>query len=143
MNRLRPSRAVVVAGAGAALLLTAQPAGAAPTDTGFPIPIAVAGFTPPGFPAAAAGHVVASTDPEMPGVTRFTARALCCFFVHWCNLSTGAADTVFVNHTDAGYSSADARTGSRPVVATVTASTGSPGYPIVTVLRGTGGWMVS
>ncbi|MFX1787051.1 hypothetical protein [Prescottella equi] len=136
MNRLRLRRAVVVAGAGAVLLLMAQPAAAAPTDTVFPIPLA--GFSIAPLPYAGAGYVVASTDPEMPGVTRFKpASRFCCVFIHWRNLSTGTADTVYLD-----YPSVDARTGSGVVVATVTAPDGPPGYPVITVLAGAGGWMV-
>ncbi|MCA1008365.1 hypothetical protein LCL87_21870 [Rhodococcus hoagii] len=137
MNHLRLLRAFVVTGAGAVLLLTAQPAAAAPTDTVFPVPIAAVGFYPPGLPSAGAGHVVAGTDPEMPGVTRFTGHTFCCVFIHWRNLSTGAADTVYL-----GYPSVDANTGSGFVVATVTAPDGPPGYPAITVLPGAGGWTV-
>ncbi len=130
------SPAFVVAGAGAVLMLTAQPAAAVPTDTVLPIPIVGFSITP--LPYAGAGYVVASTDPETPGVTRLKpASRFCCVFIHWGNLSTGAADTVYLD-----YPSVDARTGSGVVVATVTVPEGPPGYLIATVLPGAGGWTV-
>ncbi len=95
MNRLRLRRAVVVAGAGAVLLLAAQPAAADPTDTVLPIPLAGFGISPPGLPNAGAGFLIASTDPATPGVTRFRPAGIyCCVVINWRNLSTGAADSV-------------------------------------------------
>ncbi len=118
------------------MLLVAQPAAAAPTDTVLPIPLA--GFSLAPLPYAGAGYVVASTDPETPGITRFEpASRFCCVFIHWRNLSTGAADAVYLD-----YPSVDARTGSGVVVATVTVPPGPPGYLMITVLPGAGGWIV-
>lgn len=138
MKRQRLRRAVVVAGAAAALSFVAQPAAAAPTDTVFPIPIAGFGISSPGLPNAGAGYLIAGTDPETPGVTRFRpAGTYCCVLVNWRNLSTGAADTVYL-----GYPSVDARTGSGIVVATVTAPPPAPGYQLLAMFPGVGVWTV-
>lgn len=127
MSNLRLRRAVVVAGAGAVLLLTAQPAVAAPTDTVFAIPVVWVGLGVTNLPSGDIEYVTASTDPATPGVTRFTGAARA---VHWRNLSTGANGSVMV-----GWPSVEVRTGTGIVVATAT------GWGL-TILAGAGGWTV-
>ncbi|WJJ14418.1 hypothetical protein P9990_26775 (plasmid) [Prescottella equi] len=127
MNRLRLRRAVVVAGAGAVLLVTAQPAVAAPTDTVFPIPVVWVGLGVTNLPAGDIEYITARTDPATPGVTRFTGAARA---VHWRNLSTGANGSVMV-----GWPSVEVRTGPGIVVAT------AAGWGW-TILAGAGGWTV-
>lgn len=81
---------------------------------------------------------MASTDTEMTGVTRFKPAGLfCCVVVNWRNLSTGAADSVYL-----GYPSVDARTGSGIVVATVTALPPASGYLLLAMFPGAGIWTV-
>lgn len=138
MNRQRLRRTVVVAGAGAALLSAAQPAAAASTDTVFPIPVVGVGWMePPGLPTAGSMYLTASTDPATPGVTRFSNDRYCCVFIHWRNISTGEAGTSYL-----GYPSVETHTGSGAVVATVTVTTGQPGYPALMLLPGAGAWTV-
>ena len=118
--------------------VAAQPAAADPTDTVLPIPLAGFGISPPGLPNAGAGFLIASTDPATPGVTRFRPAGIyCCVVINWRNLSTGAADSVYL-----GYPSVVARTGSGIVVATVTAPPPAPGYLLLAMLPGAGGWVV-
>lgn len=127
MNRLRLRRAAVVAGAGAVLLLTAQPAAAAPTDTVFPIPVVWVGRGVTNLPSGDIEYIAASTDPATPGVTRFTGAARA---VHWRNLSTGATGSVNME-----WPSVEVRTGPGIVVATAT------GWGLM-ILAGAGGWTV-
>ena len=130
-------QALIVVGVGSALLLGAQPAAAAPIDTVFPVPVVGIGVTPPGLPTGGSMYVIASTDPATPGVTRFSGDLHCCVFIHWRNISTGAAGIAYL-----GYPSVDARTGSGTVVAAVTVPDGLPGYPALTILPGAGTWTV-
>jgi len=135
MNRLRLRRAVVVAGAGAVLLMTAQPAGAAPTDTVFPIPVVWVGRGVTNLPGGDIEYITASTDPATPGVTRFTGTP---YAVHWRNLSTGANGSVIVE-----WPSAEVHTGPGIVVATATPSDGMLAvWSGLTLLAGAGGWTV-
>ncbi|NKR65337.1 hypothetical protein GS486_18385 [Rhodococcus hoagii] len=127
MNRLRLRRAAVVAGAGAVLLLTAQPAAAAPTDTVFPIPVVWVGRGVTNLPGGDIEYIAASADPATPGVTRFTGAARA---VYWRNLSTGATGSVIVE-----WPSVEVRTGPGIVVATAT------GWGLM-ILAGAGGWTV-
>ncbi|WP_433609352.1 hypothetical protein [Prescottella agglutinans] len=136
----RPRRTSLVAAAAltGALLLGAQPATAAPTDTVFPIPVAAFGFDATGLPSSGYMFMTATTDPETPGVTRFTGGGHCCVFIHWRNVSTGEAGIAYLES-----SSVDARTGSGTVLAAVT----TPEYPgwgvhIVAALPGAGVWTV-
>ncbi|MFC9519170.1 hypothetical protein ACFTSD_25875 [Nocardiaceae bacterium NPDC056970] len=125
-------------GAGIVVLAAAGPAAAAPCDTVFPIPLAGVGISAPGLPTAGAGYLIAGTDTEMPGVTRFRPAGIyCCVVIHWRNLSTGMADTVYL-----GYPSVDAYTGSGVVVATVTPPPVTPGYVPLAILPGAGIWTV-
>ncbi|SDD38588.1 hypothetical protein [Rhodococcus tukisamuensis] len=130
-QRHRLRRASIVAGAGLALLAAAQPAAAAPTDTVFPIPVVWIGHTTTNLPTGDIDYVTASTDPAMPGITRFTGTL---YTVHWRNLSTGTAGTV-----RGEWPSVEVHTGSGPVVATVTP--GAVGYAL-TLLPGAGAWTV-
>lgn len=133
MNRLR--RAVVVAGAGAVLLLTAQPAAAAPTDTVFPIPVVWVGRGVTNLPGGDIEYITASTDPATPGVTRFTGTP---YAVHWRNLSTGANGSVIVE-----WPSVEVHTGPGIVVATATPSEVMlAAWSGLTLLAGAGGWVV-
>ncbi|NKS02539.1 hypothetical protein GS894_23910 [Rhodococcus hoagii] len=135
MNRLRLRRAVVVAGAGAVLLLTAQPAAAAPTDTVFPIPVVWVGHGVTNLPAGDIEYITASTDPATPGITRFTGTP---YAVHWRNLSTGANGSVIVE-----WPSVEVHTGPGIVVATATPSDGMLAvWSGWTLLAGAGGWTV-
>lgn len=135
MNRLRLRRAAVVAGAGAVLLLTAQPAAAAPTDTVFPIPVVWVGRGVTNLPAGDIEYITASTDPATPGVTRFTGTP---YAVHWRNLSTGANGSVIVE-----WPSVEVHTGPGIVVATATPSDGMlAAWSGWTLLAGAGGWTV-
>lgn len=135
-QRHRLRRASIVAGAGVALLVAAQPAAAAPTDTVFPIPVVGVGWmNPPGLPTGGSMYVTASTDPATPGVTRFSNDRYCCVFIHWRNVATGAAGIAYL-----GYPSVEAQTGSGTVVAAVTVPTGPPGYPALMLLPGAGAW---
>ncbi|MFC4604585.1 hypothetical protein [Rhodococcus kronopolitis] len=132
-QRHRLRRASIVAGAGLALLSAAQPAAAAaPTDTVFPVPVVWIGHTATNLPTGDINYVTASTDPAMPGITRFTGTP---YTVHWRNLSTGAAGTVRVEGP-----SVEVHTGSGPVVATVTS--GGVAFFALTLLPGGGAWMV-
>lgn len=82
-------------------------------------------------------YMTASTDPATPGVTRFSNDRYCCVFIHWRNISTGAAGIAYLRHTNV-----DAHTGSGTVVATVTPPDGLPGYPTFMLLPGAGAWTV-
>ncbi|MDI9960799.1 MULTISPECIES: hypothetical protein [unclassified Rhodococcus (in: high G+C Gram-positive bacteria)] len=130
-------RTSIVAGIGVALLFGAQPAAAAPTDTVFPVPVVRASVTATGLPSVGAMYVTASTDPAAPGVTRFIADRYCCVFIHWRNISTGAAGIAYL-----GYPSVEAQTGAGIVVAAVTVPTGPPNYPAVMIQPGGGAWTV-
>lgn len=130
-------RTSIVAGIGVALLVGAQPAAAAPTDTVFPVPVVGASVTATGLPSVGAMHVTASTDPAASGVTRFIADRYCCVFIHWRNISTGAAGIAYL-----GYPSVEAQTGAGIVVAAVTVPTGPPNYPPVMIQPGGGAWTV-
>ncbi|MCD7052801.1 hypothetical protein LRS58_18965 [Rhodococcus sp. BH2-1] len=135
MNRLRLRRAVVVAGAGAVLLVTAQPAAAAPTDTVFPIPVVWVGRGVTNLPAGHIEYITVGTDPATPGVTRFTGTP---YAVHWRNLSTGANGSVIVE-----WPSVEVHTGPGIVVATATPSDVMlAAWSGLTLLPGAGGWMV-
>ncbi|MFX1787376.1 hypothetical protein [Prescottella equi] len=135
MNRLRLRRAAVVAGAGAVLLLTAQPAVAAPTDTVFPIPVVWVGRGVTNLRGGDIEYITASTDPATPGVTRFTGTP---YAVHWRNLSTGANGSVIVE-----WPSVEVHTGPGIVVATATPSDFMlAAWSGLTLLPGAGGWMV-
>ena len=80
-------------------------------------------------------YVTASIDPAMPGNTRFIADGYCCVFVHWRNISTGAAGIAYL-----GYPSVEAQTGSGIVFAAVTVPTGPLNYPAVMIQPGGGAW---
>lgn len=97
-HRLR--RAIIIAGAGAALLLAAQPAAAAPTETVFPIPVTVLGLSVGSSepPRSGSHYVTATTDPDTPGVTRLGPYIG--VHVHWRNLSTGAAGVAYLGDPD-------------------------------------------
>lgn len=117
----RGLRRALVAGVGAGIvvLAAAVPVAATPADTVFPIPLAGVGIVVPGLPTVGAGYLIAGTDTDTPGITRFRpAGTYCCMVIHWRNLSTGAADTVYL-----GYPSVDAYTGPGVVVATRDAAT--------------------
>ncbi|OYD60783.1 hypothetical protein [Rhodococcus sp. OK302] len=124
-------RASIVAGIGVALLFGAQPAVAAPTDTVFPVPLVGASVSATGLPSVCVMYVTASTDLATPGITRFTGGGYCNVFIHWRNISTGAASIAYL-----GYPSVEAQTGSGIVLATVTVPTGPPDYPAVMVQPG-------
>lgn len=130
-------RASIVAGIGVAVLFGTHPAAAAPTDTAFPVPLVGASGTATGLRSVGAMYVTASTDPAIPGITRFIADRYCCVFVHWRNISTGAAGIAYL-----GYPSVEAQTGSGIVVAAVTVPTGPPNYPAVMIQPGGGAWTV-
>ncbi|MFI5436763.1 hypothetical protein ACHMZP_34020 [Rhodococcus baikonurensis] len=99
-------RTSIVAGIEIALLVGAQPAAAAPTDTVFPVLVVGASVSAAGLPSEGAMYVTASTDPAAPGVTQFIADRYCCVFIHWRNISTGAAGIAYL-----GYPSVEAQTG--------------------------------
>ncbi|GAA3138510.1 hypothetical protein [Rhodococcus sp. (in: high G+C Gram-positive bacteria)] len=130
-------RASIVAGIVVALLVGAQPAAAAPTDTVFPVPVVGASVIATGLPFVGAMYVTASTELAMPGITRFIGDRYCCVFIHWQNISTGAAGIAYL-----GYPSVEAQTGSGIVVAAVTGPTGPPNYPAVMIQPGGGAWTV-
>lgn len=135
-QRRRLRRASIVAGAGLALLFAVQPAAAAArTDTVFPIPVVWVGHGVTNLPAGDIEYVTASTDPAMPGITRFTGTP---YTVHWRNLSTGAADTVI----GVEWPSVNVHTGSGPMVATVTPDALLAAWPGLTLLPGAGAWTV-
>ncbi len=136
-HRLRRASIGIGIGVGVALLCGAQPATATPIDTVFPVPVVGIGVSPPGLPTAGFMYVIATTDPATPGVTRFSDDLHCCGFIHWRNISTGAAGIAYL-----GYPSVEAQTGSGTVVATVTVPDGLPGYPAMTLLPGAGIWTV-
>ncbi|MFC9790074.1 hypothetical protein [Rhodococcus sp. NPDC127528] len=116
-QRHRLRRASIVAGAGAALLLAAHPAAAAPTDTVFPIPVAglalSLGSSEP--PRSGYTYVTATTDPDTPGVTRLGPDTG--VHVHWRNISTGAAGVAYLGNRGG----TPVETGSGTVVAVATA----------------------
>ncbi|WP_280762780.1 hypothetical protein [Prescottella agglutinans] len=114
----------------------AQPANATPIDTTFPIPAVGASISPLGLPNVGVVYITASTDPATPGVTRFTSAWYCCVFIHWRNISTGAAGTAYLYPL-----SVEAQTGSGAVVATVTVPTGGLDYPAL-AFPGAGAWTV-
>lgn len=133
----RLQRTSIVAGIGVALLFGAHPAAAAPTDTVFAVPVVGASVSATGLPSVGAMYVTASTDPAIPGVTQFLGDRYCCVFIHWRNISTGAAGTAYL-----GYPSVEAQTGSGIVVAAVTVPTGPLDYPAVMIQPGSGAWTV-
>lgn len=138
--RYRTAIGAVLAALTTMLLAGAPSAAAAPTDTVLPIPVAGIATGPTGLLLPLVGqHVTATTDPDLPGITRFagTERACACA-IHWRNLTTGATGTAnlwFGPPTSGGT----AVTGSGILVATVTTS--GVGWPI-TVLPGAGLWTV-
>jgi len=133
-HRLR--RASIIAGAGAALLLAAQPAAAAPTDTVFPIPVAGISVGVTGLPSSGYSYLTATTDPDTPGVTRLGPYTG--VHVHWRNISTGAAGVAYL---DDRYGTSVV-TGSGTVVASVTIPPDGPGYRILVATPGAGVWTV-
>lgn len=132
-HRLR--RASIVAGAGAALLLAAQPAAAAPIDTVLPIPVGGVGVGVTGLPSSGYSYLTATTDTDDPGVTRFGPYTG--VHVHWRNLSSGAAGVAYVNNR---YGT-PVETGSGTVAAVVTISD-ALGYRILASTPGAGVWTV-
>lgn len=68
-------RASIVAGIVVALLVGAQPAAAAPTDTVFPVPVVGASVIATGLPFVGAMYVTASTELAMPGITDSSGTA--------------------------------------------------------------------
>lgn len=122
-------------------LAGAPSAAAAPTDTVLPIPVAGLATGPTGLGGPLVGqHVTATTDTDLPGITRFagTERPCACA-IHWRNLTTGATGTANLWFGPA-TSGGTALTGSGVLVAIVTTS--GYGWPI-TVLPGAGLWSVS
>lgn len=115
-QRHRLRRASVIAGAGAALLLVAHPAAAAPTGTVFPIPVAALALSVGSseLPRSGYTYVTATTDPDTPGMTRFGADTG--VHVHWRNVSTGAAGVAYLGNRDGTL----VETGSGTVVAVAT-----------------------
>ncbi|MGO4205437.1 hypothetical protein AB4Z09_27610 [Rhodococcus sp. TAF43] len=136
-HRLR--RASIVVGTGLALVLGAQPADAAPTDTVFPIPIAGISVSTTGLPSSGYSYPTATTDPDTPGVTRL-GLPYAGVHVHWRNISTGAAGVAYLDHP--GGTSVE--TGSGTVVAVATAPGGVDGinYRIFVITPGAGVWTV-
>ncbi|CAM3241152.1 Tat pathway signal sequence domain protein [Prescottella defluvii] len=135
-QRQRLRRASVVAGAGAALLLAAQPATAAPTDTVLPIPVAGISVGVTGLPSSGYFYLTATTDPDTPGVTRLGPYTG--VHVHWRNISTGAAGVVYLDNR---YGTSVV-TGSGTVVASITIPPEGPGYRILAATSGAGAWTV-
>ncbi|MFD4182184.1 hypothetical protein [Rhodococcus sp. NPDC058514] len=134
-HRHRLRRASIVAGAGAALLLAAHPAAAAPTDTVFPIPVAGLSVGVTGLPSSGYFYLTATTDTETPGVTRLGPYTG--VHVHWRNISTGAAGVAYLGNR---YGTS-VETGSGTVVAVATVPDG-PGYRILASTPGAGVWRV-
>ncbi|ORM02879.1 hypothetical protein A5N72_16975 [Prescottella equi] len=138
-HRLRRAT-VVVAGAGAALLLAAQPAAAAPTDTVLSVPISALAFSTGSSEPPRSGYtyVTATTDPDTPGVTRLGPYIG--VHVHWRNLSTGAAGVAYLGDHDGTL----VETGSGTVAAVATAPGGVDGinYRIWVITPGAGTWTV-
>ncbi|QBJ97396.1 hypothetical protein ERC79_16715 [Rhodococcus sp. ABRD24] len=128
-------RASIVAGTGAALLLAAQPAAAAPTDTVLPIPVAGISVGVTALPSSGYFYLTATTDPDTPGVTRLGPYAG--VHVHWRNISTGAVGVVYLDNR---YGTSVV-TGSGTVVAVATMSD-SLGYRILAATPGAGAWTV-
>jgi len=145
MTRLRCIRSratfgIVLTALTAAILAGAPYAAAAPTDNVLTIPVAGIATGPTGLGGPlVAQHVTATTDTEMPGITRFSGtEGTCACMIHWRNLTTGAvgdANLWFGFPATGGT----AITGSGILVATVTTS--GVGWPI-TILPGAGFWTV-
>jgi hypothetical protein len=129
-------RASIVAGAGAALLLAAQPAAAAPTDTAFPIPVAGLSVGVTGLPSSGYFYLTATTDTDTPGVTRLGPYTG--VHVHWRNISTGAAGVAYLDNRDG----TSVETGSGTVVAVATVPPEGPGYRMLVSTPGAGAWTV-
>lgn len=135
-RRHRLHRVSIFAGAGAALLLAAQPAAAAPTDTVLPVPVAGISVGATGLPSSGYFYLTATTDPETPGVTRLGPYTG--VHVHWRNISTGTAGVAYLDNR---YGTS-VETGSGTVVASVTIPPEGPGYRIVASTAGAGVWTV-
>lgn len=138
--RSRTTIGIMLAAFTAAILAGAPQAAAAPTGNILIIPVAGIATGPTGLAGPlVAQHVTATTDTEMPGITRFSGtEGACACMIHWRNLTTGAtgdANLWFGLPTTGGT----ATTGSGILVATVTTSGG--GWPI-TILPGAGFWTV-
>ncbi len=129
-QRHRLRRASIVAGAGAALLLVAHPAAAAPTDTVFAIPGSAFGLGANRLPGSYSFYLTATTDTDTPGVTRFGPYARA--FLHWRNISTGAAGVAYLGE------GTPVETGSGTVVALATL----PGYGLLASTPSAGVWTV-
>ncbi|WP_430336195.1 hypothetical protein [Rhodococcus sp. ACT016] len=135
-QRHRLLRASIVAGAGLALLLVAQPAAAAPTDTVLPIPVAGISVGVTGLPSSGYFYLTATTDPDTPGVTRLGPYTG--VHVHWRNISTGAAGVAYLDNR---YGTSVV-TGSGTVIASVTIPPDGPGYRTLAATPGAGTWTV-
>lgn len=138
--RSRISIGIVLAAFTVAILAGAPQAAAAPTGNVLIIPVAGIATGPTGLAGPlVAQHVTATTDTEMPGITRFSGtEGICACMIHWRNLTTGAtgdANLWFGLPATGGT----ATTGSGILVATVTTS--GVGWPI-TILPGAGFWTV-
>ena len=129
----------VLASFGIALSVTST-AHAAPTDVQFFLPTYGVTAAPPYMlSSAVGGWVIAQTDFEKPGMTRFVSDdANYCFCsIQWRNLSTGETGITQVaprSMLNRGY----VRTGPGVLVASV----GIPGTPSFTLLPGAGVWTV-
>ncbi|MFC9841368.1 hypothetical protein ACFVKB_47635 [Rhodococcus sp. NPDC127530] len=129
----------VLASFGIALSVTST-ADAAPADVQFFLPtFGVTAAPPYMLSSAVGGWVIAQTDPEKPGMTRFVGddASYCFCSIQWRNLSTGATGTTQVvprSTLNRGY----VPTGPGVLVAAV----GIPGTPSVTLLPGAGVWTV-
>ncbi|MDX5970032.1 hypothetical protein SIM91_43520 [Rhodococcus opacus] len=138
--RVRTMIGVVLVVLTTLFLAGAPSAAAVPTDTVLPLPVAGIATGPTGLYLPLVGqHVTATTDTELPGITRFAGTERhCACAIHWRNLTTGATGTANL-WFGAGTSGGTAVTGSGVLVATVTTS--GVGWPI-TVLPGAGLWTV-
>jgi hypothetical protein len=125
--------AIATGAAAVALLFGATPATAAPTETVLAVPLAGIGVGVTGLPSAGYYYITATTDPDTPGVTRFGPYAG--VFVHWRNISTGAAGVTYLDAPGA-----DVRTGPGIVFAAVTLRD-DPG-PRGVYVPGAGAWSV-
>ncbi|QSE93940.1 hypothetical protein JWS13_37750 [Rhodococcus pseudokoreensis] len=138
-RRIAATSTAVVASLGIALSVNPT-AHAAPIDVQFLLPtFGVTAAPPYMLSSAAGGWVIAQTDAERPGMTRFISNdaGYCFCSIQWRNLSTGATGVAQV-----GLRSTQNRdyvpTGSGVLVASV----GIPGTPSFTLLPGAGVWTV-
>lgn len=115
-------------------------AAAAPADTVLPVPVVGIATGPTGLGGPlVAQHLTATTDPDMPGLTRFSGtERTCACMIHWRNLTTGGAGTTNLWFGPAPHGDV-VDTGAGILVATVTAS-GAVGP--ITFLPGAGVWLV-